>query len=123
MRPGRANGEPGEAVGRVVSLSRHARCRGARRNVAPDAVEYVLTHGRWIQRTGVAFYFLGWRDMPPADRSASWASRLEGTIVLVGPDGAVITVYRNRRGLRAIQRKLKHRLPEHDRWLDGATVA
>src|SRR5260370_14089721 len=123
MRPGRANGEPGEAVGRVVSFSRQAPGRGARGNVAGDAVEYVLTHGGWIQRTGVSFYFLGWRDMPPADRSASWASRLEGTIVLVGPDGAVITVYRNRRGLRAIQRKLKHRLPEHDRWLDEATVA
>lgn len=97
---------------RPVSLTAHARRRAARRNVAPDAVDYVVSHGRMIQRTGVTFFFLGRRDMPPADRSASWASRLEGTIVLLAPDGVVITVYRNRRGLRAILRKLKHRIPD-----------
>ncbi len=112
MGPGMANEEPGEAVGRVVSLTRHARCRGARRNVAPDAVEYVLTHGRRIQRTGVTFYFLGRRDMPESDRRASWASRLEGTVVLVAAGGEVVTVYRNQRALRTIARKLKYRLPE-----------
>lgn len=115
MAAGMANAEPGEAVGRVVSLTRHARCRGARRNVAPDAVEYVLTNGRRIQRTGVTFYFLGRRDMPEGDRHASWASRLEGTVVLVAADGEVVTVYRNRRALRTIARKLKHRLPELER--------
>jgi hypothetical protein len=121
MRPGRANEEPGAAVGRVVSLSRHARCRGARRNVAPDAVEYVLTHGRWIQRTGVTFYFLGRRDMPEGDRHASWASRLEGTVVLVAPDGEVVTVYRNRRALRTIERKMKYRLHNlKSRWTGHA---
>jgi hypothetical protein len=96
---------------RPLSLTAHALARAARRNVAPDAVEYVLTYGRRIQRTGVTFYFLGKRDMPPADQCASWASRLEGTIVVVAPDGNVITVYRNRRGMHAIQRKLKYRLP------------
>jgi hypothetical protein len=116
------NAEHGEVVGRVVSFTRHARCRGARRNVAPDAVEYVLTHGRQIQRTGMTFYFLGRRDMPEEDRGASWASRLEGTIVLMAPDGAVITVYRNRRGLRAILRKLKHRIPELQRRPDDADL-
>lgn len=94
----------------VASFTWHARRRGARRNVAPDAVDYVLAHGRMIQRTGVMFYFLGWRDIPPCDRRASWASRLEGSIVLVGPDGAVITIYRNRRGLHAIARKMKYQL-------------
>jgi hypothetical protein len=101
----------GEAVGRVVFLTRHARRRGARRNVAPDAVDYVLTHGRRIQRTGVTFYFLGRRDMPEDDRRASWASRLEGTVVLLAGDGEVVTVYRNRRALRAITRKMKYMLP------------
>jgi hypothetical protein len=89
--------------------------RAARRNVAADAVDYVLTHGRSIQRTGVTFYFLGKRDMPPADRCANWASRLDGTIVVVAPDGDVITLYRNRRGLRAILRKMKHRIPDLSR--------
>lgn len=94
----------------VASFTWHARRRGARRNVAPDAVDYVLAHGRMIQRTGVMFYFLGWRDIPPCDRRASWASRLEGSIVIVASDGAVITIYRNRRGLRTIARKMKYQL-------------
>lgn len=95
---------------RPLPFTRHARKRGARRNVAPDAVEYVMAYGRMIQRTGVTFYFLGRRDIPPRDRRASWASRLEGTIVLQAPGEDVITIYRNRRGLRVIQRKMKYRL-------------
>jgi hypothetical protein len=92
----------------VASFTRHARRRSARRNVAPDAVDYVLAYGRMIQRTGAMFYFLGRRDIPPCDRRASWASRLEGSIVIVAPDGAVITIYRNRRGLHTIARKTKY---------------
>ena len=88
----------------------HAARQAARRNIAPEALEYVLTYGRRIQRTGVTFYFLGWRDVPAADRQASWVSRLEGTVALVSNDGQLITVYRQRNALRSIQRKLKHRL-------------
>lgn len=93
--------------------SYHALCRAARRNVVPDAIDYVLTHGRHTRRTGVTFYFLGWRDMPKADRVRSWAARLEGTVVLVGPDGEIITVYRNRQAWHTIQRKLKYRIAEY----------
>jgi len=103
--------EPGSGV---VSFTQHARKRGARRNVAPDAVDYVLTYGRMIRRTGAMFYFLGRRDIPPCDRRASWASRLEGSIVIVAPDGAVITIYRNRRGLHTIARKMKYQLGAHE---------
>lgn len=95
---------------RPLPFTTHARKRGARRNIAPDAVEYVMAYGRMIQRTGVTFFFLGRRDIPSVDRHANWASRLEGTIVLVASDGDVITVYRNRQGLRTIQRKLKYRI-------------
>jgi hypothetical protein len=97
-----------------LRFTKHARTRGARRNVAPEAVDYVLAYGRAVQRTGVTFFFLGWRDMPQADRCASWATRLEGTIVVMAQDGAIITVYRNRRGSRAILRKLKRRIPHLD---------
>lgn len=103
----------------IVSITWHARKRGARRNVAPDAVEYVLAYGRVLQRTGVTFFFLGRRDIPACDRCASWASRLEGTILIVAPDGDVITVYRNRKGWRAIARKMKYRLSSRSqRWAD-----
>lgn len=98
-----------------VLFTHHARKRGARRNVAPDAATYVVAHGRALHRTGVTFYFLGRRDIPRCDRSMSWAARLEGTIVIMATDGAVITVYRDRRGFRAIARKMKYRLSDRDR--------
>lgn len=104
-----------EAEWEIVSFTRHARRRGARRNVAPDAVEYVLAHGRMLQRTGAMFFFLGRRDIPPCDRCASWAARLEGVIVVVGSNGDIITVYRNRHGLHHIERKMKYRLFAHKR--------
>lgn len=112
----------GDVKREVISLTRHARRRGARRNVAPDAVEYVLAHGRMVRRTGVMFYFLGWRDIPTCDRCASWATRLEGVTVVVAPDGGVITVYRNRDGLRAIERKMKYRLYERTARAGDATA-
>ncbi len=96
----------------VWVLSNHAACRAARRNLVPDAVEYVLTHGRCLQRSGVTFYFLGRRDLPPADHQSSWASRLEGTVVLMGRGGEIITVYRNRNALPTIRHKMKYRLAD-----------
>ncbi|HEU5439578.1 MAG TPA: DUF4258 domain-containing protein [Ktedonobacterales bacterium] len=108
---------------RPQRFTKHARTRASRRNVALDAVEYVLDHGRIVYRTGVMFYFLGRRDIPPADRRASWAARLEGTTVLVALDGEVITVYRNRCALRTITRKLKYRISELDRRPVAANTA
>jgi hypothetical protein len=92
----------------VISLTTHAARQAARRNIAPEALEYVLTYGRRIQRTGVTFYFLGRRDVPATDRQASWASRLEGTVVLLANDGEILTVYRHRKALHSIQRKQKY---------------
>ena len=94
----------------AVLLSHHAERRTARRNIPPTPLEYVLTYGRRIQRTGVTFYFLGRRDVPAADRQASWASQLEGTVVLMGRDGEILTVYRQRKALPTIRRKMKYRL-------------
>lgn len=97
---------------RLVRLSEHARHRAARRNVVPDAVDYVLTYGRSMHRTGVAFYFLAWRDIPRRDQRQSAYARLAGTVVIVGRGGEIITVYRNVRAWHHISRKMKYRLTE-----------
>jgi hypothetical protein len=95
---------------RAAAYSLHASRRAARRNVVPDAVDYVLLHGQLTYRTGIRFFFLRRRDIPPADRRHGWCARLVGTVVLVAPEGEIITVYRNRRALPAIRRKPKYRL-------------
>jgi len=91
-------------------FSRHGAQRSMQRAIAPNAIEYTLTYGRLIQRTGVLFCVLGWRDIPPADRRQAWATHLAGTVVLLDEHWRVITVYRNRAAPRDIQRKLKRRV-------------
>lgn len=98
------------------TLSYHAQQRLAQRNLDQRAIDYVLKHGRLIRRTGVQFYVLGARDVPLQDRRRSSISRLIGTTILVARDGTIITVYRNRRTLRAIARKRKH-------WTDLRRIA
>lgn len=87
-------------------LSPHAARRMAQRNVSLDAAELVITFGTVVYRTGVEFYFLAQRDIPPGrERSLE---TLVGTTVVVR-DGRVETVYRNRKALPSIKRKPKHR--------------
>lgn len=61
--------------------------------------------------TRVTFYFLGRRDVLAADRQVNWASQLEGTVILMSSNGEVLTVYRQRKALPTIRRKMKYRLP------------
>ena len=92
-------------------LTGHARQRAAQRNLALDAVRYVITYGREFHRTGVTFFVLRRRDIPREDLRLPWVARLEGAVALVARDGAVITLYRNPAAARAILRKMKYRLP------------
>jgi hypothetical protein len=92
-------------------LTGHARQRAAQRNLALDAVRYVITYGREYHRTGVTFFVLRRRDIPREDLRLPWVARLEGAVALVARDGVVITLYRNPAAARAILRKMKYRLP------------
>jgi hypothetical protein len=82
--------------------------RKEQRGVRDAALDYVLTHGTSIHRTGVTFIVLRRRDVPVADvRKDRW-TRLVGTVVIVGDNGNIITVYRNQRALRDIARKTRY---------------
>ena len=95
-----------------MRMTGHARRRAAQRNLAQDAVRYVMTYGRECHRTGVTFVVLRRRDIPREDLRLPWVARLEGSVALVASDGAVITLYRNLSAARAILRKMKYRLPQ-----------
>ena len=91
----------------ILRFSAHALGRAAQRNLVPNALDYVLMHGRTIQRTGVTFCVLCRRDVPWEDLRKSWAARLVGTVALLAGNGEIITVYRNRAAVRKITRKMK----------------
>ena len=92
-------------------LTEHASLRMAQRNLKRTDIEYVISHGQRVYRTGLVFIFLGRRDM--TDDEHQERARLEGATVLMNPKTReVVTVYRNRNGLRRIKRKLEHRLKE-----------
>lgn len=89
-------------------ISTHAAQRMAQRNLTPTEVAEVLRFGRAEYRTGAKFYFLAARDVP--ERMGRALARLVGTTVVV--EGEMIkTVYRNRRALWRIRRKLKWHRP------------
>ncbi len=88
----------------------HARRRAAQRNLADDAVAYIVIWGRLIQRNGVEFYLLARKDIPAQDRRLPQFMRLAGAAVLMSLDGAVITLYRGVNRPRDIQRKMKYRI-------------
>ena len=94
----------------IESISAHAGRRLAQRNLSPEDVRYVFTHGR-IHHTGKAlFVHLGLRDIPVEHRREDRLRRLEGTVLVLDPDSGqhLTTAYRNRRhGSRDIKRKPK----------------
>lgn len=94
----------------VTTVSAHASQRLAQRNLTPDDVQYVYTHGRLHHRGKATFIHLGLRDIPDKDWRVDRYRRLEGTVLVLDPDTGchLTTAYRNRRrGSRDIRRKLK----------------
>ena len=92
----------------TLHIGEHATLRMAQRNLDTGDIALVLRFGRAEHRTGVTFYFLGKRDVP--DQLARSMKRLIGTTVIV-QDEEITTVYRNRRALSKIKRKLKWHRP------------
>lgn len=88
-----------------VTVSEHAFKRVAQGKLSPRDIAYVIRHGRVLYRTGVKFFFLGWRDIPEDHRRLPRVSRLEGLTILPSHDGTLLTAYKNRKALRKIKRK------------------
>jgi hypothetical protein len=97
-----------------LSYSAHALRRMAQRGISNEEIEYVCRYGRLYNCGGTFHYFLRKKDIPVEDWSDPEIQKLEGTIVLVDRiTGAfVLTVYRNKQGLRQIRRKAKYELTQ-----------
>lgn len=91
-----------------MKMSHHAQKRKDRRWITDKAIAIALKHGIRIHRAGALFIFLRKKDLPKSI-SSSYASKLEGiTILIDSKSKEIITVYKNKEGLRDIKRKLKY---------------
>lgn len=83
------------SCGPPLPLTNHARSRMDGRRISIEAVEAVLAYGRTVRARGAQIYALG-------DKEVRWASlqgldlrSFAGLQVVCGPNGEVLTVYRN----------------------------
>lgn len=92
-----------------VDLSDHASLRCAQRNLDRDEIQFIVTHGKRIRRTGVIFCQLRRRDLPDDLPPSHRHQRLVGSTVVLSKDGSrVLTVYRNERAFHRDSRKSKY---------------
>lgn len=91
----------------VYEFTLHARLRMAQWNLQESDVYYAMRYGQSLRRHGIVFHFVRGKDI--AQEKNGQYSRLEGTTVLSNPvTGIVITVYRNRKALPRIKRKVRY---------------
>lgn len=91
-----------------LNISHHAAQRQRERRIDDAALDYVLLYGTHLHCAGATFVFLRERDVPTADRRTSHLARLAGTVVVMGDESQIVTVYRNTNALRDIRRKRKY---------------
>jgi len=89
----------------MLKQTAHSIVRAAQRNLSEDDIEYVMSFGKHYHRFGAIIYYLRKRDLPETDLWCGCCQRLVGTAVVMSSyDGAIITVWRNRRtGLKHIR--------------------
>lgn len=92
-----------------LSYTDHALLRMQQRGISLSDVELVVVAGQRIWCAGALHCFLGRRQLSRTTQPKARDLRLEGITVLLDSHDqcSVITVYRNRDGLRPIKRKAK----------------
>lgn len=101
----------------------HALSRQARRNLSNDDIGFVVAHGQYIHCAGALHIFLGQRDIPLHKEVSRRFGRLEGTVLVIdvhGEQPTLLTVYRNRNGLKRIRAKHKYNLRSRRPSVGGA---
>jgi hypothetical protein len=92
-------------------FSDHADLRCVQRNLSEEEVHFIIQHGEMTRRTGVIFFHLRKRDIPPQYTRDQRIGRLIGTTVVVDKECTlVITVYRNDEARKKDRRKTKYML-------------
>lgn len=85
-----------------LPLTKHAHARMNERRLSDEAVNMVMTYGRAVRVRGAEIYAVGRKEVEYYLAEGVDLSRFDGVQVVCSPDGAILTVYRNKdfRGLR-----------------------
>jgi hypothetical protein len=89
-----------------MKTTTHAQNRCQQRAISAWDVDQVLNFGNAIYKQGIRFMFIPKKDIRTfyqPDRQSS----LEDLMILVGPDGAIITAYRNNDAVKNVKHKSK----------------
>lgn len=89
-----------------LPITEHGQLRCAHRGIAPEQLDLVVRHGRCFHAAGMTFFFFGKREMRRwRELLGELTQRLSGLVVVVSPNGSVVTVYRNSDAPRHIKKK------------------
>ena len=91
----------------TYQLTQHALDQMQARQLPVDAIDTALTYGRTAWTRGARIFAIGRREVERCRGRGLELAHFEGVQVVTSPDGAIVTVYRNRdlRGLRKIRRR------------------
>lgn len=79
-----------------LELTRHAEYRMYGRGLSRAAIQAGLEWGRTVHVRGAEIYAIGRREISSAAHKGVDLSRLSGLQVVCHPDGAILTVYKNK---------------------------
>ena len=96
----------------IEKISKHALARVAQRNFHKDEISFILRFGQRIYNGGALFVFLGKHNLPTECLKEDKYAKLEGSTLVISGDGTcLITIYKNKKGLKKIKKKLKRFIP------------
>ncbi|GIL08914.1 MAG: hypothetical protein BroJett033_4250 [Chloroflexota bacterium] len=92
-----------------IVLTGHAQERSARRNISASDIDFIVTNGHRVHRTGVIFCQLRSSSIPDSVPGNHRFRQLVGTTVVLCRCGrCVVTVYREARAFHRDTRKTKY---------------
>lgn len=89
------------------SLTSHCETRMAQRGITYENVLMAMEYGRMVFKQGLTFYVVTRRSLPKG-MDSSLASKLDNLVIVVSGDGAIITCYKSKNGIKHIRRKSNH---------------
>ncbi|CUS82668.1 protein of unknown function (DUF4258) [Candidatus Kryptonium thompsonii] len=90
-----------------MKFTAHAIKRVNMRRINKEMIDMALKYGIRVYNAGAKFVFVRKKDIPD-DLPARIAEKIEGLVLVLNPvDNTVITVYKNRKELKRIKRKVK----------------